>query len=112
MTDSTKSDIKWPVAKRFMVVFVTVLLIGLIVDIVHHSDLGDFLSGVGLVGFLASAVIASEVKIASRIEDIKTSVGELFGWVGIILSGILYIALGLGLLWGIIAILKWMWMHS
>jgi hypothetical protein len=52
------------------------------------------------------------VKVSSGIEDIKTSIGELLGYVGIILGGIFCIALALGLLWGIIAIVKWMWIHS
>lgn len=52
------------------------------------------------------------VKAASTIEDIKTPADDFFGLVGIILSGILFIALAIAFLWGIVVVVKWMWTHS
>jgi hypothetical protein len=62
MSTARKSDIKHPAAKRFMVVFVVVMLIGITIDSVHRSDAGDWTVAAGFIGFLASALIASEKK--------------------------------------------------
>src|SRR6266436_7863108 len=130
---STQSDIKHPIAKRFMVVFTVVLFVGLVIEIAHRSDLGDFLSGVGLVGFLASALISSEKRINpanvpptttattpvsgtrptnSIAEDVVRMFAVLFGFARVIIAVVFCIAVGLALLWAAVAVIKWMWIHS
>jgi hypothetical protein len=124
MADSAKSDIKYPIAKRFLVVFAIVLLTGIVIEIAHQSDFGDLVFGLGLVGFLGSGLLALEKKSnvpkfppttgigASVIKDIQSLVNDFLGMIGAALSVVLYIALALGLLWGLIAIVKWMWNNS
>ena|SRR5258708_25638748 len=133
MSVATKSDINHPIAKRFMVVFTLVLFVGLVIEIVHRSDLGDFLFGVGLVGLLASALIATEKRVNltsippttpltatvsgsgptnSIAEDVVRMFAVLFGFAGVVISVVFCIAVGLALLWAAVAVIKWMWIHS
>jgi hypothetical protein len=54
----TKSQIKHPLAKKSMVVSVVVFFAGVGAEIVHHTDVGQWLWGAGLVGFIACALIS------------------------------------------------------
>lgn len=124
---------KHRIAKRFMFVFAIVLFAGIVVESVRQSqsqppqraDAWDLLFIVGLVGFLASALIAREKNIAEKniaevakesvkaIAKVATAfVNGLFALAGGIIAIVFYVAVALGMLWGLIAIVKWMWVHS
>jgi hypothetical protein len=62
-TAASKSPITHPVAKRFMVVFGAIALIGLFTAPVFRNDFLFILLTVGSVGFMASAFFAADRKI-------------------------------------------------
>ena len=119
-TAAPKTPITHPVAKRFMVVFAVVLLIGIAVEFVDESHLGALIFGIGLSGLGISTFVAVDKKVdqpssVERREHDASSTSEsgcLSEAVGGIIGFVFLVALGLGLLWGLIAIIKWMWIHS
>jgi hypothetical protein len=120
-TAASKSPITHPVAKRFMVVFGAIALIGLFTAPVFQNDSLFILLTIGVVGFMASAFFAADKKIdepysLERImrerEPLRTSSASESGCFGEIIGVVFLVALGLGALWALIATVKWMWIHS
>ena len=124
-TAAPKSPITHPVAKRFMVVFAAVLLIGIVMGLAYRTDVSDFIVFIGAVGFLSSGLIASDktakvetpprnlrADIVNGLKDIKDGFADLFAFVVGIGGVILSVVIALAVLWGLIAIVKWMWIHS
>jgi hypothetical protein len=109
----TKSRIEHPLAKRLMVVFMAVLLTGVVMVSVHQTDLSVSVLEAGIIGFFVSAWIASPAKaVAEQTAKKHYDGGSWFDLVKELISEGWQIVIIGACIYGLVAFIKWCWIHS
>lgn len=103
-----------------MVVSMALLVVGIVVEWLHDGVPEQLLVVTGMIGLIVSALMARGVtwrKIVSDakrdVKEIKGAISDLIEWLLKVLGGLIwYVVLPLLLLWGIVALIKFFWIHS
>jgi hypothetical protein len=78
----------------------------------HLESVPPVLGLLAFVGFITSVLVVSGVTISGIKKDLQELAARFFKGVGCIVGAILFIAIALLCLWGIVALIKFFWVHS